>query len=40
MEYFKDISAPTASRDLKAAVDKKMLKRKGQKRTTMYCFVE
>lgn len=38
MDYFKDISAPTASRDLKAAVDKKLLKRKGEKRTTMYYF--
>lgn len=40
MDYFKDISAPTASRDLKAAVDNKMLKRKGQKRTTIYFFVQ
>ena len=38
MDYFKDISAPTASRDLKAAVDGKLLKREGQMRTTKYNF--
>jgi len=38
MDYFKDISAPTASRDLKAAVDGKLLKKKGEKRTTIYNF--
>jgi len=40
LEYFKDISAPTASRNLKAAVDRKLLKRKGQKRTTIYSFLK
>ena len=40
LEYFKDVSAPTASRDLKAAVDQKILKRKGEKRTTMYYFLK
>jgi len=38
MDYFKDISAPTASRDLKAAVDGKLLKKKGEKSTTVYNF--
>ena len=40
LEYFKEISAPTASRDLKTGVDEKLLKRKGNKRTTLYCFVK
>lgn len=40
LEYFKDISAPTASRDLKAAVDGKLLKRKGEKRTSIYYFLK
>jgi Fic family protein len=40
LEYFKDISAPTASRDLKAAVDQKLLKRKGEKRTSIYYFLK
>ena len=40
LEYFKDISAPTASRDLKAAVDQKLLRRKGEKRTTLYYFLK
>lgn len=38
LTYFKEISAPTASRDLKAAVDKKILKQKGEKRNTVYKF--
>lgn len=38
LAYFKNISAPTASRDLKYAVDKKIIKRKGEKRTTVYWF--
>jgi len=38
LQYFKDISAPTASRDLKAAVDKKIIKRSGDKRTAIYFF--
>jgi len=40
LDYFKDISAPTASRDLKAAVDQKLLKRNGEKRTTLYYFLK
>ena len=39
LEFFKDISAPTASRDFKAAVDKKIIKRTGNKRTSVYCFI-
>lgn len=38
LQYFKDISAPTASRDLKTAVDKKMLIKRGDKRTAIYRF--
>jgi len=38
LDYFKDISAPTASRDLKAAVEIKTLKKKGDKRMTTYLF--
>ena len=38
LEYFKDISAPTASRDLKAAVDKKVIRIRGDKRTAVYYF--
>jgi Fic family protein len=38
LEYFKDISAPTASRDLKAAVDKKAIRIMGNKRTAIYYF--
>ena len=40
LENFKAISAPTASRDLKAAVDKKTLKRKGEKRLSVYNFLK
>jgi Fic family protein len=40
LDFFKDISPPTASRDLKAAVDMKLLKRKGDKRTAVYSFVK
>ena len=38
LQYFKEISAPTASRDLKAAMDKKMLIKRGDKRTAIYRF--
>lgn len=38
LDFFKDISPPTGSRDLKAAVDMKILKRKGDKRTAVYYF--
>jgi Fic family protein len=38
LEFFKNISAPTASRDLKVAVDKKMLIKHGDKRTAIYRF--
>jgi hypothetical protein len=38
LDFFKDISPPTGSRDLKAAVDKKIIKRKGDKRTAVYYF--
>jgi Fic family protein len=38
LDFFKDISPPTASRDLKSAVDKRILKRKGDKRTAVYYF--
>lgn len=40
LEYYKDISAPTASRDLKAAVDKKIISRKGEKRLSLYKFLK
>lgn len=38
LRYFKDISAPTASRDLKEAVDNELLLKIGDKRTTKYQF--
>lgn len=38
LQHFKNISPPTASRDLKGAVDKKILKKEGDKRTTLYHF--
>jgi len=38
LEYFKEISAPTASRDLKSAVEQKIIKRRGDKRTAVYNF--
>lgn len=38
MRHFKDISSATASRDLKEAVDKEILKKIGDKRTTRYKF--
>jgi Fic family protein len=38
MRHFKDISTATASRDLKDAVDKGILERTGDKRTTVYRF--
>jgi len=39
LRYFKKISPPTASRDLKLGVDKKLLIKSGDKRTTKYRFV-
>jgi Fic family protein len=36
---FKTISAPTASRDLKWAVDEKLLKKEGNQRLTTYTFL-
>ncbi|MCW3161799.1 Fic family protein [Chryseobacterium oryctis] len=36
MNYFKDISSATASRDLKSAVDKKLIVKYGDKKTTIY----
>lgn len=36
MEYFNDISTATASRDLKYGVNNKMLKKTGDKKTTLY----
>jgi Fic family protein len=38
MRQFKDISASTASRDLKLAVDNNILEKSGDKRTTLYKF--
>jgi Fic family protein len=38
MRHFKDISSATASRDLKVAVDKGILIKTGDKRTTQYRF--
>lgn len=38
MRAFKDISSATASRDLKEAVNKGILQKKGDKRTTQYKF--
>jgi len=38
MRQFKDISASTASRDLKLAVDDKILEKSGDKRMTLYTF--
>ena len=38
LEYFKEISAPTASRDLKSGVEHKIIKRRGDKRTAVYNF--
>jgi len=39
MRHFKEISAATASRDLKTAVDDKVLGKSGDKRTAVYVFV-
>lgn len=36
---FKEISAPTASRDLKEAVDKQIVSKSGKQRTTVYEFI-
>lgn len=38
LQHFKNISAPTASRDLKWAVDKGLLKKSGEQRMTVYWF--
>ncbi|MEN9951928.1 MAG: hypothetical protein RLZZ520_196 [Bacteroidota bacterium] len=38
LKYFKEISAPTASRDLKSAVEQKIIIRRGDKRTAVYNF--
>ena len=38
LRQFKDISTATASRDLKLAVDDKILEKAGDKRTTVYKF--
>lgn len=38
LKIFKDISSPTASRDLRMAVEHKLLVKKGDKRTTRYRF--
>ena len=38
LRSFKEISAPTASRDLKEAVGKNILEKTGEKRTTQYRF--
>lgn len=40
MRQFKGISTATASRDLKLAVDSKILKKSGDKRTTLYKFIK
>lgn len=39
LHYFKNISAPTASRDLKWAVDQKILEKYGEQRLTEYVFI-
>lgn len=39
LQYFKNISAPTASRDLKWAVDEKILEKYGEQRLTEYVFI-
>jgi Fic family protein len=39
LTIFKEISAPTASRDLKKAVDLKLLHKSGDKRLTVYRFI-
>jgi len=36
MNYFKDISSATASRDLKNAVENKLILKNGDKKTTSY----
>lgn len=38
LKMFKDISSPTASRDLRMAVENKLMVKKGDKRTTRYRF--
>lgn len=36
LDFFKNISAPTASRDLKTSVENKLIKMRGEKRTAVY----
>lgn len=38
LRYFKEISSATASRDLKEGVDRGILKKSGDRRTTQYRF--
>jgi len=40
LQYFKNISAPTASRDLKWAFDHDLMEKVGANRMTMYHFVQ
>nr|WP_228413973.1 hypothetical protein [Chryseobacterium sp. CH21] len=40
MQNFRNISAPTASRDLKWAVEQGILLKSGEQRLTEYCFKE
>lgn len=40
LQTFKNISAPTASRDLKWAVDENILVKSGEQRLAEYCFIE
>lgn len=39
LQAFKEISAPTASRDLKEATDLGLIERQGDKRTTNYIVI-
>ena len=38
LKYFKEISSATASRDIKTAVEQKLIRKTGDKRTAIYCF--
>jgi hypothetical protein len=40
LKYFKEISTATASRDLKLAVDNKIIEKFGDKRTAYYQFLK
>ena len=40
LQHFKNISAPTASRDLKWAVDQNLLKKTGEQRLTVYRYTK